>query len=143
MAIDECHEMKINKDAKMAVVRPTATKMKYLSHYLPFQAACVNNFPEQLFSERVNTTNHFSHRPTSQDRKTAVNVNCMLEVVAKHGLFHSEDKSVGLCNPFKNVRETGEQSHGMLNFRQISQACYEVYIKSKLLNVPSTTAPVR
>lgn len=67
----------------------------------------------------------------------------MLEVVAKHGLFHSEDKNAGLCNPFKNVSATGEQSHDMLNFRQIGQAGYEAYIESKLLNVPSTTAPVR
>ena len=47
IGLDECHEMKINKDAKMAVVRPSATKMEYLSHHLPFQAACVNNFHKQ------------------------------------------------------------------------------------------------
>ena len=133
VGIDECHEMKINKNAKMAVVRPSATKMEYLSHYLPFQAACVNNFHQQLFPERAHDTKAFYHRPTSQDRKAAVNVERILEVVANHGLFHKEDKNAGLCNAFKSIQATGEQTHDMLNFRHIGQAGYETYVESKLL----------
>ena len=51
-----------------------------------------------------------------------MNVKCMLEVVANHALFHTEDRNAGLCNPFENISATGEQSHDMLNFRQIGQA---------------------
>ena len=142
VGIDECHEMKINKDAKMAVVRPSATKMEYLLHYLPFQASCVNNFHQQLFPERTKSTKAFSHHPTSEDRKTAVNVEHILEVIANHGLFHREDQNAGLCNVFIGRKATSEQAHDMLNFRPIGQAGYEAFVESKLLHVPSTAAPV-
>lgn len=142
VGIDECHEMKINKDAKMAVVRPSATKMEYLSHYLPFQASCVNNFHQQLLPERTKSTKAFSYHPISEDRKTAVNVERIIEVIANHGLFHREDQNAGLCNVFIGLKATNEQAHDMLNFRPFGQAGFEAFVESKLLNVPSTAAPV-
>ena len=56
ITLNECHEMKINKDAKMAVVRPSETKMEYLAHYLPFQANSVKNFHQQYYSRREHNT---------------------------------------------------------------------------------------
>ena len=52
VALDECHEMKINKDAKLAVTRPSVHKMEYLSNHLQFRAICVNNLIQPLFPER-------------------------------------------------------------------------------------------
>ena len=37
-------EMKINKDAKLAVIRPNKEKMQSIANYLPFRAKCINNF---------------------------------------------------------------------------------------------------
>lgn len=34
VALDECHEMKIDKDAKFAIIRPNEEKMKHLSNFL-------------------------------------------------------------------------------------------------------------
>ena len=48
VALDECHEMKINKDAKMAVTRPSVHKMEHISNHLQFQAACVNNLCQNI-----------------------------------------------------------------------------------------------
>ena len=143
VALDECHEMKINKDAKMAVVRPSASNMEHLSHYLSFQAACVNNFSQQLFPERAQRANRFSHGPSSQDRKSAVNTECMLAAIANHGLFHDKIENNGLWNIFKSLQANNEQAHELLQFRVIGQSGYEAYIKTKLLNIPSTAAPVR
>ena len=69
VALDECHEMKINKDAKLAVVHPSKHKMEFLSNYMSFRAACVDNLAKQIFPERGQHTNMFSHIPTSKDRK--------------------------------------------------------------------------
>ena len=41
VALDECHEMKVNKDAKLAIVRPSESKIVHLSNYLPFRSACL------------------------------------------------------------------------------------------------------
>lgn len=51
-AVDEAHEMKINKDAKLAVVHPSKQRMSFLSNYLSFRAKCVENITEQIFPER-------------------------------------------------------------------------------------------
>ena len=74
IALDKCHEMKIYKDAKMAGVCPSETKMEYLAHYLPFQANSVNNFHQQLFPERAQHTLKFS-------KKAAINVERMLKAI--------------------------------------------------------------
>ena len=99
----------------MAVVRPSATKIEYLSHYLPFQAACVN-FNKQLFPEREKHPKKFSHSPTRQDKKTTLNIDRM---ITAHGLFYKETENNGLWNVFKGVKATNEQTHDLLNFREI------------------------
>ena len=40
VALDECHEMCINK---LAVVRPTKERMQFLANFLPFRSACLKN----------------------------------------------------------------------------------------------------
>ena len=135
--------MKINKDAKMAVVHPSASNMEHLSHYLSFQAACLNNFSQQCFPERAHRANRFSHSPSSQDRKSAVNTECMLAAIANHGLFHDKIENNSSWNIFKSLQANNEQAHDLLQCRVIGQSEYEAYIKTKLLNIPSTAAPVR
>ena len=143
VALDECHEMKINKDAKMAVTRPSVHKMEHLSNHLPFRAACVNNLTQQLFPERDKRTLKFSHSPTSKDKKTSLNVERMLEAISNHGLFHSAEENNGLWNFLQSQKASSEQAHDLLKFREIGQTGYEAFILSKLLNIPSTAAPVR
>ena len=143
VALDECHEMKINKDAKMAVTRPSVHKMEHLSNHLPFRAACVNNLTQQLFPERDKRTLKFSHSPTSKDKKTSLNVERMLEAISNHGLFHSAEENNGLSNFLQSQKASSEQAHDLLKFREIGQTGYEAFILSKLLNIPSTAAPVR
>lgn len=96
IALDECHEMMINKDAKRAVVCPGLHKMEHLSNHLSFRAACINNLSEQLFPERKERTITFSHRPTSKDKKAETNIQRMLDAVSCHGMFHNEEENRGL-----------------------------------------------
>ena len=60
VALDEFHEIKINKDAKMAVIRPSSHKMEHLSNHLSIRASCVTNFRQQLFPERAQHVTSFS-----------------------------------------------------------------------------------
>ena len=47
----------------------------------------------------------------------------------------------GLQNPFSAIIATPEQSHNLLNFRDIGTAEYEQYVKFHILQQPSTTHP--
>ncbi len=143
VALDECHEMKINKDAKLAVVHPSEQKMEYLSNYLPFRAGCVNNLIDQLFPERKTHALKFSHRPTSQDKKAHANAECMLKAITDHGMFHSDSINKGLWNFLRSIQASPEQAHDLLTFRSVGQAAFCCYIQTKLLKKKSTDAPVR
>ena len=55
-ALDEVHEMKINKEAKRMVVRPTDDNMHRLSNSLPFMARMAATFTKELFPERLSTS---------------------------------------------------------------------------------------
>ena len=46
-SIDECQEMRINKEAKLAVVHPS--RMEFLSNYMCFHSACVESLKKQIF----------------------------------------------------------------------------------------------
>lgn len=116
VALDECHEMKVNKDAKLAVIRPSESKMAHLSNYLPFRSACINNLIRELFPERQKVFK-FSHHPTSKDRKAETNVQSMMELINTHGMFHELSDNKGLYNFLQNKKKaTPEQSHDLLNF---------------------------
>ncbi len=143
VALDECHEMKINKDAKLAVVRPSVHKMEHLSNHLPFRAACINNLTEQLFRERKERTIKFSHKPTSKDKKGETNIRRMLDAIAAHGMFHNQDENRGLWNFLESKKANSEQTDDLLQFRSIGQAAFEDYVHSTLLKQLSTAAPVR
>jgi hypothetical protein len=139
VALDECHEMKINKDAKLAVVHPSKHKMEFLSNYMSFRPACVDNLAKQIFPERGQHTNMFSHVPTSKDRKRDINIHHMLDAILTKGMLTVS----GLCNVFEQKQATPEQAHDLLNFRKIGQEACEGFISSKVLGLPSTTAPTR
>ena len=143
VGLDECHEIQINKDAKVAVVRPSEQKMKHLSNHLPFQAACIKSLQEQLFPERIEHVPQFSHRPTSQDRKSGLSIERMRAAISKHGLFHDKEENAGLWNFLKQLQATSDQTHDLLQFRAIGQSGYEDYIQTKLINNPSTLVGVR
>ena len=143
VAVDECHEMKVNKDAKLAVIRPSESKMVHLSNYLPFRSACLNNLMRELFPEREKSAEKFDHNPTSKDKKVELNVQSMMEQINTHGMFHQLPDNQGLYNFLQNKKAAPEQAYDLLNFRDIGQKGFENYTSSKLLKLPSTNAPVR
>lgn len=66
VALDECHKMCINKDAKLAIVRPSPQHMEHLSNYLPFRAKCLNNLKDQLFPSSISRQLSFHTGPPAR-----------------------------------------------------------------------------
>ena len=89
VALHECHEMKINKDAKLAIIHPNPQCIKHLSNYLPFRSACINNLSAQLFPERYRQSATFLHQATSKDKTAEKNVQQMFDCIEQHGMFHN------------------------------------------------------
>ena len=138
IALDECHEMRINKDAKLAVIHPSKHKMEFLSNYLSFRAACVENLKKQLVPECDKPTPKFSHSPTSKDKKRDLNIQYMLDAIESKTMLTS-----GLYNFLELKQATPEQAHDLLNFRKIGVEALESFISTKLLGLTSTTVPTR
>ena len=138
VALDECHEMRINKDAKLAVVHPSQHKMEFLSNYLSFRATCVENLKKQLFPECEKSTQEFSHSPTSKHRKRDANIQNMLDAIKSKSMLTS-----GLNNFLELKQATPEQAHDLLNFRKIGEEALESFISTKILGLTSTTVPTR
>ena len=141
VALDECHEMKINKDAKLAIVRPSEKKMEIISHHIEFRARCVENLQSQTHLKRTTATT-FSYKRRKQDEKIASNIKAMQESISKHGMFHEESANQGLWNFLDNIQASPEVSHDMLALR-IGQTAFETYVSSKLLQDASTQASTR
>ena len=111
VALDECHEMRINRDAKLAVIRPNPQRMEHLSNYLSFRAACANNLSAQLFPERATQSVKFTHRTTSKDRIAEVNIQRMFDRISEHGMFRLCQENQGMWNFL--VRPRLHQSRSM------------------------------
>ena len=87
VAIDECHEMCINKDAKLAVVHPSKHRMEFLSNYMHFRSACVECVKRQIFPEREVNKQDFSHPVVNMDRKREENILRMVQVIKSKGMI--------------------------------------------------------
>ena len=131
IALDKCHEMKINKDAKLAVIRPTSERMTSIANYLPFRAKCVNNLKSQILPQ--NERNITCYTVTTRDRATTEHVKTMLAVINSTGMYENEQSNRGLWNILEKKEATNEQAHDLLNFRSIGQESYELYVKDRLL----------
>ena len=141
IALDECHETKINKDCKLAIIRPNKDKMSHVANYLGFGAKMVNNFKGQIFDKEKEERTTACYTPTSRSRKSDENITSMLETLQIHGL-HSSNYT-HLCTLIEHKQATPEQKNDLLSFRAIGQRAFESFIEYHILNRPSTAAPVR
>lgn len=139
VAIDECHEMKINKDAKLAVIHPSKHRMEFLSNYMAFRSSCLENLKKQIFPESQLDTQVFSHSLTSKHKKRETNILNMLDATNSKGMLSLS----GLWNFLESKEATPEQAHDLLNFRSIGEEAFERFVSTKLIGIPSASAPNR
>ena len=129
----------INRDAKLDVVHPSRHRMEFLSNYMSFRSACVDNLKQQIFSEREVSGNAFSHSSTSKDAKAEANILNMLKEINTKNML----SLVGLWNFLENKEATPEQAYDLLNCRRIGQEAFEKFVLYKIIGTPSTGAPNR
>ena len=141
VGLDEAHEMKINKDAKFSVVRPSKELMEKISNFMPFRSKCLNNLKHHLaMDEKTPKTLPVS---TSRDRTAEGNIQSMLDLMEECDMLPTSPDNLGLLNNLSNTPATPEQAHDLLTFRKIGQAEFEAHVNYRILRTPSTDAPRR
>lgn len=78
VAIDEAHEMQINRACKTAIVHPSKDYLSRIAAYLPYRTRCIEILKEQLFPQEntvVSTHDQLSFQGREcNDKKTQHNV---------------------------------------------------------------------
>ena len=146
VAIDEAHEMCINKDCKISVVRPSPHYISRVASYIPLRTKSLQNLRHQIFPEESNQqadTIPASLSTSSSDKKTANNIRAQINVIESASLLEIVESSRGLVNPFTKKKATPEQEHNLLSFRDIGQAEFEKYISYYILRQASIHLPRR
>ena len=95
--------MKINKDLKTAVVRPSTENMNRLSLYLGHRAKIIDNLQRQLKHQLTSTTNNTSLQTTKlPDLKSVDNIRSMLAKIQSGVLLPPTSTTKVLRNSFIN-----------------------------------------
>ena len=143
VGVDECHEMKINKDIKQTVTRPTEELMAKLINSMPFTSKCVYNLKTQLQLNDDDESKEDIMRKQKGKDMSASNVEAMLVAMEESEMLPVSDDNKGLWNFFLPLKATSEQTHDLLSFRTIGESDYEAYVKYRILHQPSSAAPQR
>ena len=137
-AIDECHEMAIHKDCKLAIIRPTKEQMTFIANHLPFLAVCQHNLKNQVLPPKKRKT---CYQPTARGKAIEGNAKATPASLNLHGWVPT-DQGKTLCTITHHKMATPEQSHDLMTFRAEGPEGCESYVKTRLLGEPSTQAPV-
>ncbi|SMN12414.1 hypothetical protein SPBRAN_864 [uncultured Candidatus Thioglobus sp.] len=145
VALDEAHEMCVNRDLKMAVARPTEAYLRKTNFFLSYRIKAQTQLTSQLFpdaAEQAQQSNLFD--TTSHTKHWDENIVNMRSVISQHKMFTSPESNRGIVNVFTGQEATPEQRHDLLNARKMGNQYYENYVTHHILQVPSVTnAPLR
>lgn len=77
-------------------------------------------------------------------RNKEENINAMIKAIEDYELLSVEvPENRGLINVFSGEKANHQQTHDLLNFRNIGSDDFSQYIKHRILHHPRTNAPVR
>ncbi|XP_066282530.1 uncharacterized protein [Branchiostoma lanceolatum] len=140
VALDECHEMTINKDLKDAISNPDPNRINQLALFLPFRAEILRNVKSQIVEN--------SHSLQKDLSKSAIFVEeqCIVKYFSKCqevGIFHDCPEHKDLFQVFTGEKISEQQSSDLISFFEIGHTQYKDYVKGSIVQVPSTTCPMR
>ena len=146
VALDEAHEMCINKDLKAAVVYPTQAYLQKTTLFLNNRIKAYKNLIQQLFPGKAKAD--FDENDITDSTPNAKhqeeNIEQMCTLIYSNKLFDLQQPNRGIVNVFSGTKATEEQASDMLNCHEIGTESFHNYINYHILKKPSSTnAPVR
>ena len=145
VAIDEGHEMLINKDCKKSIIHPLPDYINRTAQYLPYRSKALKNLQDQLFPSdmQISTTieGPFSIKPL--DLKSEQNISAQIDTIMEAGVLSVVNENRGLLNLFTKKEANTAQKNDLLNFRLIGEKEFLQRISAITLKIPSIKAPNR
>ena len=120
MALDEAHEMCINKDMKAAVTHPTHTYLQKTSPFFNYHIKAFKTLIQVLFPEK---SEKFMYNNTITDdapyaKHSEENIQKMCSKIDANKLVSIQEENRGLMNVFSGQVATPEQTVDMLRIFQ-------------------------
>ena len=145
VALDEAHEMKINKECKTSIVHPSRDYINRVAGYIPYRAKCMENFRHQLFPVETNATSLATSilSTDAQTKKSAANIEAQIQLMLSTGFLPNLCTNHELVNQFVMKYPTPEQQHDLLHFRNIGQDEFERHVSYYILKEASVHPPMR
>ena len=118
VALDEAHEMCVNKDLKGAVVQSTQAYLQKTSFFFNYRVKLLKHFKAQLYPEEK--ISHSEPSIVSTDPASIKMYKNVLNI--GKGILDAQllptqlSSNRGLLNTFTNLKATQEQAHDMLAF---------------------------
>lgn len=91
VAIDESHEMLINKDCKTSIVRPLPDYINRIVHYMPYRSKSVKNLQLQLYpieKDKINSP----ISSNSNDNKSEQNIQAQVHSMERYKLLYNNNR---------------------------------------------------
>ena len=145
IALDEAHEMCVNRDLKMAIVRPTVAYVRKINHFFSYRVKAQSQLTSQLFppTDSTHTDKSILWDSTASTKTWHENVMHMRSLIEQHQLFPHDQCNRCVMNVFTGMEATPEVSHDLLEARNIGVRQYHNYITHQVLQTPSTEATTR
>ena len=101
VAIDEGHEMLINKECKGSLTKPSHDYINRIAHYIPYRTKALENLKQQIFPEQ-----HHQEKPIqspfsskSNDFKSMENIKAMISTNETHHAFCDTTRVLAIATP--------------------------------------------
>ncbi|KAJ8048225.1 hypothetical protein HOLleu_00456 [Holothuria leucospilota] len=143
VAADECHEMKINKEVKMAMAKPVPDMMDRVALLLPYRATAIERLKNQVSSGEVKGTE-------MSNASELVNVEGKVKIyMAKldETLLSSYRPKLDVSPLYTFSGQFADaaqrEDKDMMHFYEVGEQSLKSYISTRLLNVPRVDVPHR
>ena len=143
VAIDEAHEMLVNKQCKNSITKPSEDYINRVAKYITHRTKSFEVLKQELFPPSFRTTQNICSVYSSKhlDEKNEMNIQAQMNALSEVSFF--EITNCGLINCFTGNKATEQNHHDLLNFRKIGEDEYKMRISYFVLRQPSVKAPNR
>lgn len=143
VGVDEAHEMCINKDCKEYITRPSADYINRTALFIPVRAEAMKNIEAEIFADKKrkpDTSVNIFATNTQNAKKFEENVQNQINKLKTSSLTEQQSGN-RLRHIFNKKSLTAEQTHDLLNFREIGQADYDAGVEYYTIRTPSVKPP--